>query len=70
MIELRRRKQRNAKPFALMVGDLAMAHAIVEISKSEEALLESRRRPIVSVAQAVGRGRGPSCRLPQTVSLA
>lgn len=52
--ELRRRKQRDAKPFALMVGDLSIAHTIVEISKSEEALLESRRRPIVLLRRRSG----------------
>ncbi|AGA28676.1 carbamoyltransferase HypF [Singulisphaera acidiphila] len=52
--ELRRRKQRDAKPFALMVADLAGAHAIAEISTSEEALLESRRRPIVLLRRRPG----------------
>lgn len=45
--ELRLRKQREAKPLALMVGSLAEAQQIAEISPGEAALLESRRRPIV-----------------------
>ncbi|SIN71009.1 [NiFe] hydrogenase maturation protein HypF [Singulisphaera sp. GP187] len=52
--ELRRRKQRDAKPFALMVGDLAGAREIAEVSTSEAALLESRRRPIVLVRRRPG----------------
>jgi hydrogenase maturation protein HypF len=45
--ELRRRKHRDEKPFALMVRDLAAARALCEISSSEESLLVSPRRPIV-----------------------
>ena len=45
--ELRRRKVREEKPFALMVRDLAAAEALCVISPAERALLESRRRPIV-----------------------
>ncbi|WP_406699267.1 carbamoyltransferase HypF [Singulisphaera sp. Ch08] len=52
--ELRERKQRDAKPFALMVGDLAGACRIAEISTSEEALLQSRRRPIVLLRRRPG----------------
>lgn len=44
---LRRRKQREAKPFALMVPDLATARRLCAISPAEEALLCSPRRPIV-----------------------
>ena len=45
--ELRRRKHRDEKPFALMVDDLAAAREIGEVSPAEEALLLSPRRPIV-----------------------
>ncbi|MGP0064633.1 MAG: carbamoyltransferase HypF [Isosphaeraceae bacterium] len=45
--ELRRRKHRDEKPFALMVRDLAAAQAIGEVSPAEESLLVSPRRPIV-----------------------
>jgi hydrogenase maturation protein HypF len=45
--ELRSRKHRDEKPFALMVGDLAAVRAICEVSRDEESLLVSTRRPIV-----------------------
>ncbi|MGB5186381.1 MAG: carbamoyltransferase HypF [Acidimicrobiia bacterium] len=48
---LRERKRRAAKPFALMVADLATAHTIVEINDDEARLLTSRERPIVLLAK-------------------
>ncbi len=51
---LRQRKQREAKPFALMVPDLAMAQRLCEVGPEETALLQSRRRPIVLLRQPVG----------------
>lgn len=45
--ELRRRKGRDEKPFALMVADLAAARQLGEVSRAEEELLLSPRRPIV-----------------------
>ena len=45
--ELRRRKKRDAKPFAVMVADLAAAGRIREINARRKALLASPRRPIV-----------------------
>ena len=47
--ELRRRKHRDEKPFALMVRDLAAAEALCELSPGERALLTSLARPIVLV---------------------
>jgi hydrogenase maturation protein HypF len=44
---LRLRKHREAKPFALMVPDLATATRLCEVSAEEAALLQSNRRPIV-----------------------
>lgn len=44
---LRERKRRPAKPFALMVPDLAAARRLVRLDPAEEALLCSRERPIV-----------------------
>lgn len=44
---LRRRKHRAAKPFALMVPDLATAKILSHVSLEEADLLRSRRRPIV-----------------------
>jgi len=45
--ELRWRKHREEKPFAVMVADLESAEALCEISASERALLCSPRQPIV-----------------------
>ncbi len=44
---LRERKRREEKPFAVMVRDLAAAHAEAELGAAEEALLASVERPIV-----------------------
>jgi hydrogenase maturation protein HypF len=44
---LRARKRRDAKPFALMVRDLAHARALCEIAPEAEALLAGPLRPIV-----------------------
>jgi hydrogenase maturation protein HypF len=45
--ELRRRKRRPHKPFALMVRDVAAARKLCEVSTQDEASLRSPRRPIV-----------------------
>jgi len=45
--ELRRRKARDEKPFALMCNDLESARAIAHISDVEARLLEGPERPIV-----------------------
>jgi hydrogenase maturation protein HypF len=45
--ELRERKYRKEKPFAVMVRDLALARAVVELSAEAEGLLTSVMRPIV-----------------------
>ena len=45
--ELRARKHREDKPFALMAPDLAAAHELVVLRATEEALLLGRARPIV-----------------------
>ena len=45
--ELRKRKLRVEKPFALMMPDLATVEQHCFISEAESALLESRHRPIV-----------------------
>lgn len=44
---LRARKHRWDKPFALMAADVETVRALCEMNKQEEALLTSRRRPIV-----------------------
>ncbi|RAQ96413.1 carbamoyltransferase HypF [Thermogemmatispora tikiterensis] len=48
---LRRRKHREAKPFALMVPDLETARRLCFVSEGEAALLQSPRRPIVLLEQ-------------------
>lgn len=44
---LRQRKQREAKPFALMVPDIATARQLCVVSKAEAQLLQARHRSIV-----------------------
>jgi hydrogenase maturation protein HypF len=44
---LRERKFRKEKPFALMAKDLATARSLIELSPAAEALLSSNARPIV-----------------------
>lgn len=45
--ELRRRKHRDQKPLAIMVGDIESARLLCEVSAAEEAILTSPARPIV-----------------------
>jgi hydrogenase maturation protein HypF len=52
--ELRRRKHRDEKPFALMVADLEAARELAEVSPKEAELLDSPRRPIVLVRRKPG----------------
>ncbi len=51
--ELRRRKQRDEKPFAVMVGSISAAQAICLASETERKLLQSSRRPIVLLRKKV-----------------
>lgn len=55
--ELRQRKARDEKPFAVMVGDIATARHLADPSAAEEDLLSSAARPVVLVE---GRGRLPA----------
>ena len=45
--ELRRRKHRDAKPFAVLVRDIEQAASLCEIGKLERSLLLDRAAPIV-----------------------
>ncbi|QWZ08819.1 HypC/HybG/HupF family hydrogenase formation chaperone [Nocardioides panacis] len=45
--ELRRRKQRGAKPFAVMARDLAVAEGLVSMTEAERGLLTGPRKPVV-----------------------
>ncbi|WP_406230611.1 carbamoyltransferase HypF [Nocardia sp. NBC_01009] len=49
--ELRRRKRRGDKPFAIMVEDLAAARSIVHVQETGAALLTCPQRPIVLLAR-------------------
>ena len=51
---LRQRKNREAKPFALMVPDLETARRLCQVSEAEATLLQSRQRPIVLLNQLPG----------------
>jgi hydrogenase maturation protein HypF len=54
--ELRRRKHRDEKPFAVMVADDAAAEALCEVRPAERELLLSPRRPIVLLRKRPGAG--------------
>jgi hydrogenase maturation protein HypF len=51
---LRARKLRDEKPFAVMVADLAAAHALAQLTDDEAALLVAPERPIVLVPRRPG----------------
>ncbi|WP_159919596.1 MULTISPECIES: carbamoyltransferase HypF [Nocardia] len=51
LAELRRRKRRGDKPFAVMVPDLATAQAVVVVDSAAKTLLTSPARPIVLLAR-------------------
>ncbi|MEJ2519217.1 MAG: carbamoyltransferase HypF [Desulfuromonadales bacterium] len=53
---LRRRKQRDEKPFALMVKDLAAARELAFVNDLEARLLSGVERPIVLVKKRSGHG--------------
>ena len=57
--ELRRRKRRGRKPFAVMVGSLAEAEKHAVLEADDRALLDSLARPIVLVPR-----RSDSCIAP------
>ena len=52
---LRTRKQREEKPFAVMVASAASLADLAVVSATERALLESRERPVVLL------GKAPDC---------
>ena len=52
--ELRTRKRRGDKPFAVMVADLATAHTIAEIDDASARLLSGAQRPIVLMPRRHG----------------
>jgi hydrogenase maturation protein HypF len=54
---LRARKHREDKPFALLVGSLVAARALIELEAEDEALLASTARPIVLGARRAAADR-------------
>jgi hydrogenase maturation protein HypF len=60
--ELRRRKLRVDKPFALMVYDVETAAQFCQINEAERALLTSRERPIVLLQKR------PDCPIVESVA--
>ncbi|WP_281917801.1 carbamoyltransferase HypF [Nocardia sputorum] len=62
--ELRRRKRRGDKPFAVMVPDLATARAVVAVDDAAATLLTSPARPIVLLARRSAPERSPSAADP------
>ncbi|MFG2026904.1 carbamoyltransferase HypF [Streptomyces sp. NPDC048825] len=57
--ELRRRKHRPTKPFAVMVGDVDTAARLARIGSAEYATLTSSARPVVLLARLRSRGETP-----------
>ncbi len=57
--ELRLRKQRPHKPFALMVRDLTAARALCHLTPADEAALLTPRRPIVVLPRRDGAQLSP-----------
>lgn len=62
ILELRTRKRRDEKPFALMYPSLAAVQGDCDCSEVEERLLRSPEAPIVLVR------RSASCRLPEAIA--
>jgi hydrogenase maturation protein HypF len=52
--DLRERKQRRNKPFALMSSDIETIGQFCEISEEEAELIQDRRRPIVLLKKKIG----------------
>ncbi|MFI6620203.1 carbamoyltransferase HypF [Streptomyces sp. NPDC050528] len=57
--ELRRRKRRPTKPFAVMVGDLGAAARLARIGATERGVLTSPERPVVLLARMPWHGSDP-----------
>ena len=58
--ELRARKRREEKPFALMAPDLEAARQLAELGPEQEALLAGRERPIVLARRHAGAAVAPA----------
>ncbi len=60
VMRLRRRKGRDAKPFGVMVADVAGAEDLCPLNDEERRLLTSPAAPMVLAAGGAGRGLAPS----------
>jgi hydrogenase maturation protein HypF len=60
VIRLRRRKHREAKPFAIMVADLDQADRLCELTDEAKALLSGPIRPVVLLAGKAGAPVAPA----------
>ena len=58
--ELRDRKGRVDKPFAVMASDIEIVRSVCSLSKAEEELLTSREKPIVLLEKKLENGQGNS----------
>lgn len=58
--ELRRRKKRPVKPFALMLKDLAAARSYCTVEPGQETLLDGHEKPILLLAKKTDSGLAPS----------
>ncbi|MBT0651588.1 carbamoyltransferase HypF [Geobacter luticola] len=58
--ELRRRKQRDEKPFALMASNLAAIAGFAQVDDTEARLLSGTERPIVLLRKREGHAIAPS----------
>lgn len=59
LAQLRDRKGRSDKPFAVMSADIATAASICDVQKDEQLLLTSREKPIVLLAKRKQTGLPP-----------
>ncbi len=59
VMELRKRKRRSDKPFAVMARDVAAVKAMCEVSAADEAALLHVRRPIVILPRLAGAELSP-----------
>ena len=66
--ELRRRKTRPHKPLALMVGDLATARALCDLTPEHEALLQSPEKPVVLCPRRCAPQHDAAAHLPHEVA--
>ena len=69
VLELRRRKHREGKPFAVMCRDIDTVRRIAALDADEERVLSSPRRPIVLLKTA-GAGGSTRTRVPANEEIA